>query len=127
MRCEEVRELLPEYVDAELHEAGEVELHLASCEDCTALLASYASMLAELEGLPETDPAVPAALIERVLSQIPERSVADRIRGSVREHKAVYVAGIGGAAIVAAVVALALRRSRTQRVNGTLAPEAVSA
>src|SRR3989442_10261480 len=117
MRCEDVRELLPEYVDAELHEVGEVELHLASCADCTALLASYASMLAELEALPETDPAASPALVERVLSQTPEQTIVERIRGSVRDHRAAYVAGIGGAAIAAAIVALAIRRSGTHRVR----------
>ncbi len=123
MGCERVRELLPGYVGGELDEAGDVEIHLASCAACGDVLASYRSMRDRLEALPASDPPVPAAFIERVLAQIPDPTIADRIRGSVRDHRVAYAAGIGGAAVAALAVAFAIRRARAGgRVGAELAP-----
>ena len=63
--CEEVRELLPEYAEWGPRPAGEVELHLASCSDCTVELAAYRSMLASLGSLREAEVPVPAGYLER--------------------------------------------------------------
>lgn len=119
MRCEEIRELLPGYVDADPHDVPEIGGHLATCDACTEVLHSYRSMLAELSVLPDGDRPAPAALVERILAFIPEPSLLDRIRRSVREHPTAYVAGLGGAALATAAVAIALRRARSAQPIAT--------
>jgi len=109
---DEVLELLPAYLDAELHEVGEIERHLASCDECSAELASYRVMLAELSSLPDSDTAPRAGLAARAIAQILERSAAARIRGAAREHPVAVAAGIGGAAIAAIATVYAINRSR---------------
>ena len=112
MTHDEVLELLPAYLDAELHEAGEIETHLASCDGCSAVLASYRAMLAELSSLPAGDPTPPVGLAARAIAQIPERSAVARMRGAAREHPMAVAAGIGGAAIAAIATVYAINRSR---------------
>jgi anti-sigma factor RsiW len=112
MKCEEVRELLPEYLDAELHEAAEIDAHLATCRKCPEILASYRATLAELDELTASDPAAPEGLVARVLAQIPEQSTAARLRATAREHPVAVAAGIGGAAIAAIATVYAIKRSR---------------
>jgi len=113
MRCEDVREQLPAFVDAELHRPGEVDEHLAGCTECRAVLSSYRSMLGDLVTLAESGAAPPVTLAARVMESLPESSIRARIRGSVREHPVAFAAGIGGAALAAAAVAFAVRRARS--------------
>jgi predicted anti-sigma-YlaC factor YlaD len=114
MTCDEVRELLPAYVDAELHEPDEVDAHLAGCADCRNVLASYGVMLGDLALLADSGPTPPPTLAARVRAALPERTLGARLRGSVRLHPVAYAAGLGGAAIAAAAVAFAVRRSRSE-------------
>lgn len=110
MTHEEVLDLLPAYLDAELPEIGDIEEHLASCDECTAVLASYRGILAELSSLPDGDPVPPVGLAARAIAQIPERSAAARIRDAARQHP--VAVGIGGAAIAAIAAVYAVKRSR---------------
>jgi len=109
---DEVLDLLPAYLDAELHETGDIEEHLASCDECTAVLASYRVMLTELSSLPDRDPVPPVGLAARAIAQIPERSAVARIRGAAQQHPVAIAAGIGGAAIAAIAAVYAVKRSR---------------
>ena len=112
MTHDEVLELLSAYLDGDAPEAGAIDEHLASCDECSAALASYRVMLAELSSLPDADPAPPVGLAARAIAQIPERSAVTRIRGAAREHPVAVAAGIGGAAIAAIAAVYAIRRSR---------------
>jgi anti-sigma factor RsiW len=113
VRCEEVRELLPAYVDAEPHAAGEVDVHLASCPSCSEELAAYRRMLADLAAFRDRGQDPPLELLQRTLELIPERTRAGRLRGSVQAHPVIYaVASIGGAAVGATAAAVAWRRRR---------------
>jgi anti-sigma factor RsiW len=116
MRCDEVREILPGYVDADLHPVGEVEVHLAGCAECSVILASYRDTIARLAALPHGDPAPPSGLVARIVAEIPEPSLVDRVRGSVRERPMAYAAGVGVAALAAAAVVIAVRRQRAGEV-----------
>ena len=113
VRCEEVRELLPEHVDGELHVAGEVEAHLASCAACSAELAAYRGMLADLAGLRDLGEEPHPELLHRMLALIPAPRLADRLIGSFRARRVlVVVASLGGAVVAAAVALRWLRRRR---------------
>jgi hypothetical protein len=46
-------EQLNEYLDNEIKDRTQVDLHLSSCEDCAARLASLRDFFAEIESLPE--------------------------------------------------------------------------
>lgn len=113
MRCEEVRELLPDYVDGELHLAGEVEAHLDSCAACGAVLAAYRGMLADLAELRDLGEKPRPELLHRTLALIPAPTLADRLIGSVPARPLlVAVASLGGAVVAAAVALRWLRRRR---------------
>lgn len=116
MRCEEVRELLPAYVDRDLHAAGEIEVHLASCADCSAELASYREILSDLEALRDRGEEPSPDLLERALALIPVPSLGARLLGSVQAHPVAYaLASLGGAAVGA--TAIAIVRWRSHRVS----------
>ena len=53
MRCEEVRELLQDYLDDELDpgQAGQMDEHIGSCTGCQEELAAYRSLLVKASGL----------------------------------------------------------------------------
>jgi predicted anti-sigma-YlaC factor YlaD len=118
--CEEVRELLPEYADWGPRPAGEVERHLASCQDCAARLASFRSLLTSLEGLREVEIEPEPAFLERTLEAVQAgtgrgrvvsiaelRAARNRLTALVRTPRAGYaVASLTGAAVGATAIAL---------------------
>jgi predicted anti-sigma-YlaC factor YlaD len=97
---DEVRELLPAYVDRDLHSVGDIETHLASCAPCRAELEAYREMLAALAAMRQEDVEPSPAFLERVLELIPP-SIGDRARKT-----RLAVASIGGG--VVGVTALAI-------------------
>jgi anti-sigma factor RsiW len=116
MTCEEVRALLPAYLDRDLHSVGEIEVHLASCERCSAELASYRALLVELRELRERGEEPDPLVLQRTLAMVPSPTVARRMIGSVQAHPVVYaVASIGGAAVGATALAVAVSRRRANR------------
>lgn len=111
--CEEVRELLPEYVDGELHVEGEVEAHLASCAACSAELAAYRGMLADLAGLRDLGEAPAPELLQRTLAMIPTPTILHRLIGPLRARPVLVAAASLGGIVAATAVALRwLRRRR---------------
>jgi len=105
LRCEEVRELLPAYVDHDLHPAGEIEVHLASCPGCSAELASYRRLMSDLEGLRDRGEEPSPELLQRVVALIPAPSLVARVMETVQDHK-LAVASLGGAAVGATAIAI---------------------
>lgn len=113
MRCEEVRELLPGYVDGELQPAGEVEAHLASCAACGSELAVYRGMLADLAELRDLGEEPRPELLHRTLAMIPTPTILHRLIGPVRARPVlVAVASLGGVVVATAVALRWLRRRR---------------
>jgi len=100
MTCEEVRELLPAYVDRDLHAVGPVEVHLGTCESCRAELARYRDLLASLASMRDTGEEPGPEFLDRMLELIPP-VFADQGR------KLRYaLASIGGAAVGATALAI---------------------
>lgn len=116
MTCEEVRALLPAYLDRDLHAVGEIELHLASCVSCGAELASYRSLVSDLGDLRHRGEEPRPELLQKTLALIPSPTIAERVIGSVQAHPILYtVASIGGAAVGATAIAIAVARRRASR------------
>lgn len=110
MTCDEVRGVLPAYVDRELHAAGEVDEHLVSCAECRAELAAYRHLIGGLAGLRDRGEEPSADLLARTLALIPAPRLADRILGSVQAHPLLVAVSAGAVAVGAAAVALSRRR-----------------
>ncbi|HEY3024122.1 MAG TPA: zf-HC2 domain-containing protein [Actinomycetota bacterium] len=111
MRHEDVRELLPAYVDGDLQAAEEVEVHLASCADCRSQLAAYREMLAELANLRDRGEEPHPAVLARSLAAIPAPSLAERLVESAQAHPiACAITAVG--ALTGAVAIAVLRRRR---------------
>ena len=129
--CEQVRELLPEYAEWGPRPAGAVEVHLASCAECSAELASYRSMLSSLGELRGVEEAVPGGYLERTLELVPGavrsrrhqwRGIPERAFAAARRRPA--AASLTGAAIgLAAVGLVAWRLGRRALQDATRVPE----
>jgi len=131
VNCEEVRELLPEYAEWGPRAAGAVEVHLASCAECSAELASYRGMLSSLAEFRGVEEDAPSGYLERTLSMVPGRSlrrlpewreVPERVIAVAKRRPA--AASMTGAVIgVAAVGLIAWRRGRKALQDATRLPE----
>lgn len=97
---DEVLELLPAYVDRDLHAVGDIEVHLASCADCRAELAVYREMLTDLAAMRAGDFEPSPAFVERILERIPS------VLGERARRMRIKVASIGGAAVGATALAI---------------------
>ncbi|MEX2417265.1 MAG: zf-HC2 domain-containing protein [Actinomycetota bacterium] len=101
MKCEEVRELLPAYIDRDLHPVGPVETHLASCNECAAELSQYRDLIGSLAVLRETGEEPRAEYLGRMLSLIPPS-----VRAGMDRRARYALASLGGAAIGVTAVAI---------------------
>jgi hypothetical protein len=122
IRCDEVRELLPEYAEPGPRPAGAVEVHLASCAGCAAELGAYRSLLSSLTEYREHELSAPEGFLEASLrtarsaslrGRIPGRAellaASARATGAIRRHSTGvrYVAAtVGGAAAGATAIAI---------------------
>jgi len=122
VRCEDVRELLPEYAEPGPRPAGEIEVHLATCAGCRAELDSYRELLSDLAAYCELEVAVPEGFLEASLRTARTESLRTRIPGraeiraastravdAVRRHRngvRYAAATIGGAAAGATAIAI---------------------
>lgn len=102
MTCEEVRGQLPAYSGGELTDAGELEVHLASCEGCASELARYRELAYSLRAMGERVEEPSPAFMAKVVAAIPPRRLRDDVRRIAREHPrevALGSAALGAAAI----------------------------
>ena len=122
VRCEEVREVLPEYAEPGPRPAGAIEVHLATCVACRAELEAYRGLLSSLEAYRELEVEVPDEFLEASLRTARSASLRGRIPGraeikaaslraaeSVRSHSTgvrYAAATIGGAAAGATAIAI---------------------
>jgi hypothetical protein len=121
VRCDEVRELLPELAEPGPRPAGPVEGHLAGCARCSAELAVYHDLLTSLANTRELEIEPPPEYLDRTLravrfgmwtSRVP--SLTDLRRASTwvgttlaRAPRTGYaLASLGGAAVGATAIAL---------------------
>ncbi|SRR6266536_47584 len=122
VRCEDVRELLPEYAEPGPRPAGPLEVHLASCVGCRAELEQYRSLLSSLAAYREVEVAVPDGYLNGVLHAariasyrrlVPTRAhlraTSVRVGSAVRRHDRglrYAAATLGGAAAGATAIAI---------------------
>jgi hypothetical protein len=133
VRCEEVRELLPELAEPGPRPAGPVEAHLAGCPSCSAGLTVYHDLLTSLAAAREIDIEPPADYLDRTLravrfgmwtSRVPSiadvRRASDRVGATLaRAPRAGYaLASLGGAAVGATAIALVWWRVAKRAVTG---------
>jgi hypothetical protein len=133
VRCEEVRELLPELAEPGPRPAGPVEAHLAACPNCSAGLTVYHDLLTSLADAREMDLEPPAEYLDRTLravrfgiwtSRVPSIADVRRVPGRVgatlaRAPGAGYaLASLGGAAVGATAIALVWWRVARRAVGG---------
>ena len=123
LRCEEVREVLPDHAEGRPRPAGEVEEHVAGCVACGAELDAYRAMLSSLASLRELDLDPSSRFLQETLrtvrlaywsNRIPSvanvRVASVRVVGVVRERKDIALASLGGAVVGATAIALVARR-----------------
>jgi hypothetical protein len=122
LRCDEVRDLLPEYAEPGPRPAGPVEVHLASCGGCSAELHAYRSLLSSLDSYRELEVEAPdgfleaslrtartAALRGRIPTRDELRAASTRAADAIRRHGPgvrYAAATIGGAAAGATAIAI---------------------
>ena len=121
VRCDEVREVLPELAEPGPRAAGPIETHVAGCLRCSAELGVYRDLLSSLSGLRDLDVEPPPAYLDRTLravrfgmwtSRIPSLTDLRRAPAAVgsalaRAPRAGFaLASLGGAAVGATAIAL---------------------
>jgi hypothetical protein len=107
MRCEEARALLPELAEGALRAVGTVEMHLASCPQCSQDLRVYRSLLLELAFLRDDEVEAPEGFLERLLADLPEahrRRLLARVAADGRVQYAAF--SVGGAVVGATAIGL---------------------
>ena len=128
MTHEDVRVLLPAYSAAELGDAGDLEVHLATCQDCSGELARYRELSQAVLALRDVTEEPPATLRQRVLAEIPPHRLRDDLRRLADEHPRARVAAmsLGGAVLGAAAIGLiwwrAARRTLAEHAGPAVAP-----
>lgn len=128
MRCDEVRPLLAEFSGGDMHEAGETEVHLATCSDCARDLAAYREVTQALVALRDEDEPIPAGLMEALLAGIPPHRIRDDLYRMAQDHPKAQTAALslGGAVLGAAAVGIIWWRAARRALGAsgeTLLPE----
>jgi anti-sigma factor RsiW len=122
IRCDAIRDLLPEYAEPGPRPAGAVEVHLASCDACAVELEAYRSLLSSLAAYREHEVTAPEGFLDASLHtarsaslrrRIPRRAellaASARTTDAIRRHGTGvrYVAAtVGGAAAGATAIAI---------------------
>ena len=123
MRCDQIRPYLPGFVGGDLRPdtAEVVAGHVATCNGCTAEIASLERVRAGLALVGEREVEAPAGLLESILEQTAEHAprrvlapvlpfAVDDLARLVSDHKDT-IASAAGVAVVAAGAAYALWRA----------------
>ena len=135
LRCEDVRELLPERAEDMPRQAGEVDEHLQGCAACSAELATYRALMdslaafAEIEEEPsedfleETLRAIRiAAWRRRLPSGIDLRDGAGRVVAFARERRSLALASLGGLAVGVTAIGLVWWRAAHRAMDAPGVP-----
>jgi anti-sigma factor RsiW len=126
MRCEEVRQLLPELAEGELREAGPVEAHLASCVACSGELRRYRMIVLELASLRENLVEPADGFLERMLALAPASRWRVLTRRAATDGRVqVAAASVGGLLVGAAALGLMRRRAARRDPSGPATADAI--
>ena len=124
MTCQTARALLPEYAGGDLPGAGDLEVHLAACSNCSSELARYREVAQAVAAL-RLDLDTPSELfVPRLLSQLPAHRIRDDLRRIAQDHPRAQVAAVslGGAALGAAAIALLWWRAARRTLGAAVHP-----
>jgi predicted anti-sigma-YlaC factor YlaD len=113
MRCEEVRPLLPDLAEGGPRPVGPVEVHLSTCQACTANLQRYRAVILELAAMQDETAEPPEGFLDRLLADLPEahrRRLLARVAADERVQAAAL--SIGGAVVGASAIGLLWWRAR---------------
>ena len=101
MKCAEIQEVLPAYVDDRDADLT-VRRHLSRCEECRRELEEYEALRSGLTGLRSVQADVPPDLLSR-LTSIPHQAPATyRVQTHGLRHRKAYAGGIAVAVVGAA-------------------------
>ncbi len=113
MKCAEIRELLPAYVEDRYGNLT-VRRHLSRCEECRGALEEYETLRSSLAALRSVQAEPPAGLVNK-LTEIPHEGPAvQRVQTHVFRHRKAYAGGLAVAVVGAA--GAAMWRSRRSRL-----------
>lgn len=113
MRCEDVRQLLPEFTGEGEPYPPEVEVHLATCRGCASEESRYRGVVTVLASMRHDYEPLPPRFAEDVLLQLerPRLVLRGRVRRLSHDRRARYAAAsLGGAVVGATAIAILLRR-----------------
>ena len=112
MRCEEIRETLPAFVEG--HDDLTVRRHLSGCADCRAELDRYESLATALGSLSHQTVAASPSLVAALYEIPSQQARLDVVRSHLTDHRKAYLGG--AAALAAAGVSALVWRSRKGRL-----------
>ena len=112
MKCAEVQELLPAYVD-DKDTTLEVRRHLSHCPECRLALEEYGSLLGDLAAMKQTVVAPPAGLRASLVAIPDADRRVEKVVTHLSRNKRAYAGGLAVAVVGAA--GAALWRSRKMR------------
>ena len=114
MKCAEISELLPAYVEDRFDNLS-VRRHLSRCSECRRELEEYETLRAGLASLQEVAHEPPSDLMAALVAIPVEGAPVVRVRTHVARNKKAYAGGLAVAVVGAAGAALwRSRRSRLQ-------------
>jgi len=112
MKCAEITELLPAYVDDRSADLT-VRRHLSRCPDCRGELEAYENLHSSLTELRAVEATPPPDLFRKLTAIPKEGPAAQRVQTHVFRHRKAYAGGLAVAVVGAA--GAALWRSRRAR------------
>lgn len=113
MKCAEIRESLPAYVE-DRDSNLTLRRHLSRCPECAAELEAYASIRDGLSTMRLVEAEPPADLLRKLVDIPQEDPAVQRVRTHVSRHRNAYAGGLAVAVVGAA--GAALWRSRRSRL-----------
>jgi anti-sigma factor RsiW len=113
MKCAEIREALPAYIEEHSDDLA-VRRHLSRCPECRADLEVYGSLREDLASMRYVEAEPPADLLGKLTSIPTEGPAVERVRTHVSRHRSAYAGGLAIAVVGAA--GAALWRSRRSRL-----------
>ena len=113
MKCAEVNELLPAYVEDRSADLS-VRRHLSRCPECREELEAYEGLRSGLSALRAVHAEAPPELLATLTSIPHEGPAAQRVRTHVTRNRKAYAGGLAVAVVGAA--GAAFWRSRRSRL-----------
>lgn len=113
MKCAEIHELLPAYVEDRSANLA-LRRHLSRCPECRVELEEYESLRSSLSALRSVTAEVPEDLVTKLVAIPNDGAAVQRVQTHVARHRKAYAGGLAVAVVGAA--GAAFWRSRRSRL-----------